>query len=579
MKSLRWSRWGLLSMCCAASAFAQEGEKPADLFGKLDANKDGQLTLEEVPEDARPHFERLIRKGDKDENKSLSLEEFTAAHTPDAQPQPQPGGNPGERGPGQGNPGQFFERLDANKDGKISKSEIPAEAPEQVRAMFNRAFEKAGKEELSREDLMQAVGQAAQQRGGNPGEGGRGPGQGQMLQMLKQLDKNGDGKVTQDEFPAEGAERLKGLLERLGGGDGIDIQKAEQLAAQMGRGGEGRPDGQRRPEGEGRPDGQRRPDGEGRPPEGAPRVREGGDRVPEGRGPMPFGPPRLPLLDELDENKDGRLSKEEFSKAEKVFAALDQNQDGSLDPRELMGPPPRGPEGGRDMGPEGRGPRPDAQRAPGGDRPAPRGEGDRPAPRGEGDRPRPDGAPDRPAPRGEGDRPAPRGEGDRPRPDGAPDRPAPRGEGDRPRPEGEARNPRPDGDNPRPAAAGERGRAGGGDRRPEGAPAGGRMIGDELWKQLDKNGDGSISKEEAPERMKENFDRIDANKDGKIDREEARAAMERSREAGAGGPARDRRPEGDRPDGERRRPDADQPKPKPEADKPTEEKPADKAAE
>ena len=503
MKSLRWSRWGLLSMCCAASAFAQEGEKPADLFGKLDANKDGQLTLEEVPEEARPHFERLIRKGDKDENKSLSLEEFTAAHTPDAQPQPQPGGNPGERGPGQGNPGQFFERLDANKDGKISKSEIPAEAPERIREMLNRAFEKAGKEELSREEIMPVFAQAAQQGGGNPGEGGRGPGQGQMLQMLKQLDKNGDGKVTPDEFPAEGAERLKGLLERLGGGDGIDIKKAEQLAAQMGRGGEGRPDGQRRPEGEGRPDGERRPQ------EGAPRVREGGERAPEGRGPMPFGPPRLPLLDELDENKDGRLSKEEFSKAEKVFAALDQNQDGSLDPRELMGPPPRGPEGGRDMGPEGRGGRPPGERAPGGDRPAARGEGDRPAPRGEGDRPRPDA---------------------------------------------EGRGP-----------------------RPEGGPAGARFNSDEMWKQLDKNGDGSISKEEAPERMKENFDRIDANKDGKIDREEARTAMERSREAGAGGPARDRRPEGDRPDGERRRPDADQPKP--EADKPAEEKPADKPAE
>ena len=568
MKSLRWSCWGLLSMCCAASAFAQEGEKPADLFGKLDANKDGQLTLEEVPEDARPHFERLIRKGDKDENKSLSQDEFVAAHTPDAPPQP--GGNPGERGPGQGNPGQFFERLDANKDGKISKSEIPEQAPQQFRDMFHRAFEKAGKDELTREEIMPVFAQAAQQRGGNPGEGGRGPGPGGMVQMLKQLDKNGDGKVSQDEFPAEGGERLKGLLERLGGGDGIDIKKAEEMAAQFGRGGEGRPQGDRpregrpegdrpgpegrRPDGEGRPEGGPRPEGrdgerrppeggprgegrpdgdrprpEGRPPEGGPRGREGGERGPDGRGPMPpFG--RLPLLDELDANKDGRLSKDEFSKAAEAFGALDQNQDGSLDPRELLGPPPFAREGGREMGPEGRGGRPEG---PDGERRGPEG--------------RPDGERMR-----EGDRPAPRGEGDRPRPDG------------------EGRGPRPEGDRPAP--------------RGEGAPAGGRFNPEEMWKQLDKDGDGGISKEEAPGRMKENFDTIDANKDGKIDREEARANMERrfgggDRGPGAGGPGaggRGGRPEGEAAPGRGRRPEADEPKP--DVDKPAEEKPADKPA-
>ncbi len=524
MKSLRWSRWGLLSMCCAASAFAAEGESPKDLFSKLDANQDGQLTLEEVPEDARPHFERLMRKGDKDENKSLSQDEFVAAHTPDAAPEAGRGPDAtGGRGEGRGNPGQMFERLDANKDGKVSKSEIPAQAPQQVKDMLNRVFEKAGKEELSREEVMQAVGQMAKDRGGNAQAGGRGPGE--MLQMLKQLDKNADGKVTQDEFPAEGGERLKGLLERFGGGDSIDLKKAEEFAARMGREGEGRSEGGQRPEGDRpRPDGERRPEGaprgEGRPegdrprgdgpmPEGGPRGRDGGERGPEGRGPMPpHG--RSPLLDELDENKDGRLSKDEFAKAAEVFGALDQNQDGSLDPRELLGPPPFAREGGRDMGPEGR-------------------------PRGEGDRPRPDGEGHRP----EGDRPRPEGEGPRP-------------EGDRPRGEGD--RPRPDGDRP-------------------GAGAGGRFNPDEFWKQLDKDGDGGISKEEAPERMKANFDTIDANKDGKIDREEGRKAMERGREAGAGGPGRDRRPEGDRLEGERRRPDADQPKP--DGDKPAADKPAE----
>lgn len=431
MNALRWSRWGLLSMCCAASAWAADGESPADLFGKLDANKDGQLTLEEVPEDARPHFERLMRKGDKDENKSLSLDEFVAAHTPDAPPEAGRGPEAaGRRGEGRGNPGQMFERLDANKDGKVSKSEIPEQAPQQVKEMLNRVFEKAGKDALSREELVQAMGQAARDRGGNPPAGGRGQGQGEMLQMLKQLDKNGDGKVTLDEVPEERRERLKGLMERLGGGDSIDLKQAEEYAARMGREGAGRPEGDRpRPEGDRpRPEGDR-PRGEGdRPrPEGAPRDRDGGDRRPEGRGPMPpIG--RSPLLEELDANKDGRLSKEEFSRAAEVFGSLDRNQDGSLDARELMGPPPPpfAREGGRDMGPEGRGPRP-------------RGEGDRPRPDGEGRGPRPgaDGERGRDGDRRpEGDRPAGerrRPEGDKPRPDGD----KPKAEGDQPKPEGD----------------------------------------------------------------------------------------------------------------------------------------------
>lgn len=48
--------------------------------------------------------------------------------------------------------------------------------------------------------------------------------------------------------------------------------------------------------------------------------------------------------------------------------------------------------------------------------------------------------------------------------------------------------------------------------------------------QFDKDGDHRISREEAPERMRENFDRLDANADGFIDAAEA-AAMARARAA------------------------------------------------
>lgn len=504
MSPLRWSRWGLLSFCWAAGVWAAEGEDATALFTKLDANNDGQLTAEEISEEHKPHFERLLRRGDKDSNKSLTKEEFLSAHKPDAEPEV-PAGPMGPGGEGRPNPGEMLERMDANKDGKLQKSEIPDQAPDRLKEMLNRAFERAGKEELTREEIMRSMGEGLRQQAGNPGE---------MIQRLKQLDKNGDGKVSQDEFPAEGGERLKGLLERLGGGDSIDLKRAEEFASRMQREGgprpEGRPDGERRPEGRG-PDGDRRPggpDGERRPggPDGERRPEE---RGPDGRGPREGGPERDMergpesrrgeggpgrggLMRLLDENRDGRLSRQEFSQAATFFADLDLNRDGSLDPSELMGPMP----GGRDMGPEGREPF------------------------------RREGGPDGERMR-DGDRP--RGEGDRPRP-----------EGDRPRPDGE-------------------GRPGFGGPRPEGGP-GRPGNSDEFFKQLDKNGDGGVTKEEAPERMRENFDNIDANKDGKITAEEARQAMER-RFGGRGPGGPEGRP--GRPDGERRpaRPEGEEPKP------------------
>jgi len=45
---------------------------------------------------------------------------------------------------------------------------------------------------------------------------------------------------------------------------------------------------------------------------------------------------------------------------------------------------------------------------------------------------------------------------------------------------------------------------------------------DEFLKMHDKDKDGSLSREELPERYRHNFDRIDANKDGKLSRDELR---------------------------------------------------------
>ncbi len=531
MRTLRWSRWGLLSMCCAAGAFAAEGDNATELFDKLDANKDGQVSSEEVPEEQRPHLERLLRKGDKDENKSLSKEEWEAAHKPEAEPEI--GGPPGKEG--RPNPGQMFERMDANKDGKLQKSEIPEGAPPKIRELLDKAFEKAGKDELSREDLLASMGKMAKDKSGGPG--GKGD-PGKMIERLKKLDKNSDGKVTTDEFPTEGAERLQGLLSKIGGGESIDIGKAEEYverqaakqAAKMEKKGPGEYGGKKkkRPGEEGGPiDEVGRP--EGGPPEGdrPPHLADRGDGPgPGDRGPGERGPggpgehghrghgPRGGVMALLDENHDGRLSRDEFARAATYFGDLDKNHDGAIDSHELMGGPGHGGDG-------------------------PRGPGGPEGPRGE---------------RGSGPPPGAFG------PDGEHKR-----DGDRPRPEG------PDGERDRPGFGGP---------RPEGGPAGpgsprGPFDPEEFFKRMDKDSDGAISKEEAPGRMQEHFDDIDSDKDGKLSKDELKAHREK-RMSGRGS-----RPGPDGPGGPRpERPAGEEDKSAEEKtteEKPAEEKPAEEA--
>src|SRR5215203_1001789 len=108
----------------AAPLVAQE---PNDLFTKLDANKDGYVTPDEVQEGQKALYERLLRTSDKDGDKKLSKDEFQAGLKPDEGPRPPLAGGPqpgplGEKG---GDPREFFNRLDANKDGKLTKDEVP----------------------------------------------------------------------------------------------------------------------------------------------------------------------------------------------------------------------------------------------------------------------------------------------------------------------------------------------------------------------------------------------------------------------------------------------------------------------
>ncbi|WP_417847534.1 hypothetical protein [Thalassoglobus sp.] len=484
-----------LAVCgLSTAAIAQESD---EIFKSLDKNGDGILAADEVSESQQRFFERLVRAGDKNEDGKLSLAEYQATLKEDERPAGTPAGPRGERergARGRFEPGAMFDRFDSNKDGKLTKSEIPEEA----RGRLGRIFEEAGKEELSKQEFGQALGKMM--RSGRPDAAGGRPGN---SDFLAQLDKNKDGKLSKDELPEQLRERLSGLFERAG----TDEISLEELARMRGQRDGDRPErrapeksssdkersdvdrpkkemnrdsdtkGDRPERGSQRPpmrDGE--PGDQERRPEGRPRFGGG----PDGPGGQPGmgGPRGFAFMRVLDTNEDGKISQSEALRIARLFDELDHNKDGELDGRELMGFSGR-PEGG----PQERMNRP-------GDRP----EGNRP----DGDRPE--------GRRRSGDRPE---EGRRP-------------EGDRP-----------EGD------------------RPEGARRG--FNPEAFLDRFDKDKDGAISKEEATGRLSENFERIDANSDGKIDPKELGEMLRSGRPGGEGrpegGPPRGRRPgsDGDRP--------------------------------
>jgi len=235
-----------------------EDEKPAAggdgaaLFVRLDADKDGQLTASEAGQEHRRLFDRLMRKADKDANGQLSQDEFVAGLKESGD---RPDGAPGEK--------------------RRKGGDRPA---------------------------------------GAPGQGRPGGRFGQMAERLRQLDKNGDGKVELSEVPEEGKERFEMALDQFDKNDDDAIDREEMAAAarQFGAAAGGS-------EGGNRPD-------------------------------RPQGPPVVVAA--IDTDADGTLSAEEIEGASAALKKLDKDGDGKLTRKELMPAPGAGRTFSREGGPE-----------------------------------------------------------------------------------------------------------------------------------------------------------------------------------------------------------------------------------
>jgi collagen type III alpha len=303
------------------------------MFQRLDKNKDGKITADEVPDGAPDFVKEMLKRADKDGDKTVTAEEFRSSLPPFAGGAPV---RPEARVPG---------RTPGPPEGRESRR--PA-GPEMRR-------------EGRPHDVVPARGMAPP---GRPEAAGRGPWSSESRPdsktLFTRLDKDGDQKLSPEEFaegmklfhspigagqrPAMGPYRNMGRPPMMGWGPmGPRPGMGQRPAMGPHRGMMGRPPMMGRGPMGPRP-------GMGHGPAMGPHRGMMGRPPMMGRGPMrpqhAWGMHRGPMpgqaaailgwLHAADKNKDGKLSKSEApERLQQHFDKIDANKDGQLDKAEL----------------------------------------------------------------------------------------------------------------------------------------------------------------------------------------------------------------------------------------------------
>jgi Ca2+-binding EF-hand superfamily protein len=115
---LRWALPPVLGISLVGIALAQAAKKQADvyreLFVDLDANRDGTIERQEVPDSARPAFDRLLKRGDDNHNGKLEAAEYKSVLVELREFNEQAKKKAMER----------FKSMDKDGDGKVSREEF-----------------------------------------------------------------------------------------------------------------------------------------------------------------------------------------------------------------------------------------------------------------------------------------------------------------------------------------------------------------------------------------------------------------------------------------------------------------------